>query len=412
MNASNPRSNLRGRRILLGVTGSVAAYKAAVLARLLLREGAIVQTILTHSAQRFVGEATFSGLTGNPVLTDMFDTSVGGELHVALAEQYDAIVLVPATADFIARLAQGRADDLLTATILCSRRPILVAPAMHPAMWSNPATVRNVASLEADGRVRFVGPVEGEVASGDRGMGRMAEPEQILAAVVASIGARDLEGRHVVVSAGPTVEDVDPVRFLSNRSSGKMGFALAGQAAVRGARVTLVSGPTALPTPPGVQRVDVRSATAMQQALWQALGADLSNADVLLMSAAVSDYRPSVTHGAKMKRQSATVSLELVQNPDILSEIGQARTSTRPVLVGFAVETGTDSAIIEYATSKLGSKRVDLVVANHADESMGRDDNRVSLVEKDRVQTLEVMPKTDVADRVLDWVAERLQTTA
>lgn len=279
---------------------------------------------------------------------------------------------------------------------------------MHPAMWSHPATQRNVATVEADGRLELIGPVTGEVASGETGLGRMAEPEDILAAVVARTAPHDLQGRRVVVTAGPTVEDIDPVRFLSNRSSGKMGFAIAERAAARGARVTLITGPVTEPTPYGVQRVDVRSAVAMRGAVWQALGPDLSHADVLVMAAAVGDFRPVETHSTKVKKGEAGLSLDLTQNPDILAEIGHARTGPLPVLIGFAVETGPDEKLVEYARGKLGTKRVDIVVANHAAESMGRDDNRATLVLEDTVKAFNPLPKIELADRILNWVATRL----
>jgi phosphopantothenoylcysteine decarboxylase/phosphopantothenate--cysteine ligase len=374
-----------------------------------LAAGARVQPILTRSGARFVGAATLGGLAGRPVLTEMFDPSHGGERHVELARESDAMVVVPATADFLARLATGRADDLLTATVLCARGPVLVAPAMHPTMWHHPATTRNVATLAADGRVRLVGPVSGEVASGDTGLGRMAEPEDIVAAVIRSLAGGDLAGRHVVVSAGPTLEDIDAVRFIGNRSSGKMGFAIAAAAERRGARVTLVTGPVQLETPAGVHRVDVRSALQMQAALDDALGEDLALADALVMSAAVGDYRAAHTHEQKLKRGVDDLSIDLVQNPDVVAEIGKRRTGPRPVLVGFAVETGTDEAIIQYARDKLSKKRVDVVVANHAGESMGRDDNRVTLVEADRTTTLPTMHKSEVAERIVDLLASRLR---
>jgi len=365
--------------------------------------------VLTAGACRFVGASTFSGLTGEPAFADMFDPGAGGERHVDLAAESDLVLVVPATADALARFASGRADDLLAATVLSARCPVLVAPAMHPAMWTHPATARNVETLRADARVEFVGPVEGEVASGESGMGRMAEPDAILAEVSRLLSPRDLEGRHVVVTAGPTVEDIDPVRFVSNRSSGKMGFAIAARARARGARVTLVAGPVSLPTPPGVHRVDVRNARDMQAALGSALGEGLSQADVLFMSAAVGDYRPERTLGAKLKRgRAGDFALKLVQNPDLLSGIGAARRGSRPLLVGFAVETGTDDEIVRYARGKLREKKVDLVVANHADESMGRDDNRVLLVTEKDVTSHGVLPKLDVADRLLDWVAAEL----
>jgi phosphopantothenoylcysteine decarboxylase/phosphopantothenate--cysteine ligase len=404
--------HLAGKRITLGVTGSIAAYKAVVVARLLVKEGVRVRVVLTAGATRFVGPATFSGITGEPALADMFDEAIGGEMHVAIAGDSDLVLVVPATADVIARFASGRADDLLTATVLCARCPVLVAPAMHPSMWTHPATARNVATLAADGRVAFIGPVHGEVASGDQGEGRMAEPEEIARAAGARLSPRDLDGRHVVVTAGPTVEDIDPVRFVGNRSSGKMGFALAELAHHRGARITLIAGPVSLPTPAGVARIDVRSALEMQAAVESALGRDLGGADALLMCAAVSDYRPKSAQRGKMKRgKENALSLELVQNPDILAEIGSARRGARPVLVGFAVETGTDREIVAFARGKLRSKRVDVVVANHAAESMGRDDNRVLLVGEKSVDAPPRLEKRAVAARILDWLAARLSGT-
>ncbi len=399
---------LSGKRVALGVCGSIAAYKAAQVARLLLKEGADVQAVLTASAEKFVGAATFAGLTGKAALTSMWNPPVGGELHVDLAAQSDLLLIVPATADLIARLAGGRADDLLTATALCARCPVLVAPAMHPAMWSHPATARNVATLEQDGRVHRIGPVEGEVASGEVGFGRMAEPEHIVAAAASLVCTQDLAERHIVVTAGPTVEDLDPVRFVSNRSSGKMGFAIAERAVARGARVTLITGPVSLQAPFGVHFVEVRSAVAMRGAVWQALGPDLGNADALVMSAAVGDYRPAEAHAAKLKRSAKHINLEMVQNPDILAEVGAARRTGHPVLVGFAVETDAEEQVIAHARQKLGKKRVDLVVANHAEDSFGRDDNVATLVSAEGYESLGRLAKTDLADEILDWVAARL----
>lgn len=403
------RGRLRDKRITLAVSGSIAAYKAVMVARLLVTEGALVQTLFTHSASQFVGAATFAGITGKPVRSDMFDPGVAGELHVDIASRTDLLLVVPATADLLARLASGRADDLVTATALCATCPVLVAPAMHPAMWAHPATQRNVDLLASDGRVDRVGPVYGEVASGEHGIGRMAEPEEILAAVLVRLAPHDLRGRHVVVTAGPTIEDIDPVRFLSNRSSGKMGFAVAERAAARGARVTLISGPTQLPTPYGVTRVDVRSAVAMRGAAWQALGPDLSAADALIMAAAVGDYRPAETHATKLKREAGQMQLELVQNPDILAEIGAARSGRRPVLVGFAVEADRSEKVVAYARAKLDAKKVDVVVANHADDSFGKDDNRVSLVTREKVEPLPLSSKLEIADQILDFLARQLE---
>jgi len=402
------RARLAGRRITLCVTGSIAAYKAAILLRLLRKEGAEVEVVLTRSAREFVGAATFSGLNGKPPLSDMF-ADAHGELHVDLAARTDLLLVAPATADVLARLASGRADDLVSSLALAARCPILVAPAMHPSMWEHPATRRNVQTLVGDRRVGFIGPVTGEVASGEVGVGRLAEPEVILAFAVAELTNPTLRGRRIVVTAGPTAEDVDPVRYLTNRSSGKMGFAIAERAAVHGAKVTLIAGPVALPTPTGVQRVDVRSALAMRGALWQALRPDLSAADALIMAAAVADYRPAETHAAKLKRSEASLNLELLPNPDLLAEIGEARKTELPVLVGFALETDDDEAVILRAREKLAKKKVDLVVANRADESIGLDDVRAMLVGVRDCERLPPLSKDDAADRILDYVAARLR---
>ncbi|MGK4001846.1 bifunctional phosphopantothenoylcysteine decarboxylase/phosphopantothenate--cysteine ligase CoaBC [Sorangium sp. So ce1036] len=401
--------------VALAVSGSIAAYKAAEVARLLIQGGARVLPIMTRAAQQFLGPMTLSGLCGEPVRDTMWDPGFAGELHVALAAEADLVLLVPATADVLARLAAGRADDLVTALALCANGPVLAAPAMHPRMWAHPATARNVATLEADGRVQLIGPVFGEVASGERGLGRMAEPAAIAAAALSRLAPRDLAGLRLVVTAGPTLEDLDPVRFLGNRSTGKMGFAVAERAAARGAEVTLIAGPVALSTPPGVRRVDVRGALSMRAALWRALGDDLRGADALVMTAAVSDYRPAEQHATKLKRTPDLASLPLVPNPDLLAEVGAARAGLAgaadggrprpPALVGFAVETDTDEGVIAHARRKLAGKRVDLIVANHAADSFGRDDNRATLVTHDAADALGVLPKAALADRILDRVS-------
>src|SRR5450432_758398 len=400
---------LAGKRVTVCVTGSVAAYKAVLLVRLLLKDGAAVEVVLSRGAREFVGAATFSGLTGKRVYTDMFDAEEPGEVHVKLAKESDLVIVAPATADVLARLASGRADDLTTALALCATCPVLAAPAMHPSMWSHPATERNVATLVGDRRVRLVGPVVGEVASGDNGLGRMAEPEQIASQASALFTGISLSGRHIVISAGPTLEDLDPVRFVGNRSSGKMGFALAERAAAFGARVTLVAGPVSLPTPPGVQRVDVRGALSMRSALWQALAPDLSQADALIMTAAVADYRPAESHSTKLKRTAESLHLELLPNPDLLAEIGHARKDKKPVLIGFALETDTDDKLIQLARGKLAAKHVDLVVANHASESLGKDDIRAMLVSPTDCSPLPVLSNEQAAERILAWLSTRFQ---
>jgi phosphopantothenoylcysteine decarboxylase/phosphopantothenate--cysteine ligase len=422
--AASPQAELSGRTIVLCVTGSIAAYKAVEVARLLLKAGASVLPVMTASGARFVGPVTLAGVCGEAVVTDMWDPAFPGEMHVHLADRADLVAIVPATADVLARLAQGRADDLVTALALCARGRIVAAPAMHPRMWEHPATQRNVADLVAQRRVSFVGPVRGEVASGDVGMGRMAEPSAIVASVAAALASAsgsasgrdaagrpvDLDGLRVVVTAGPTLEDIDPVRFIGNRSSGKMGFALAERAAARGANVTLVAGPVNLATPgltsPGgrgrIDRVDVRSALEMRAALWEALGQDLSRADVLVMAAAVADHRPADPSATKIKKGTQGPAIGLVENPDLLREVGLARGARRPILVGFAVETAGGDALVAYARRKLDEKRVDIVVANEASDSFGREDNRAVLVTSAGSEALPTASKLSLADVILD----------
>ncbi len=401
---------LRDKTVALAVTGSIAAYKAVEVARLLLGAGARVLPLLTSSATRFVGPVVFSGITGEPAHVDMWDPSFAGELHVSLSARADAMLVVPATCDVLARLAQGRADDLVTATALCARGPVLAAPAMHPRMWAHPATQRNVEELARQGRVSLVGPVFGPVASGEEGVGRMADPADIVAALARLLAPPDLAGVRLVVTAGPTHEPIDPVRFVGNRSSGKMGFAIAAAARARGADVTLVAGPTALATPTGVTRVDVETALEMQAAVDAAVGADLDRADALVMAAAVADFRPASRAEGKIKKDSGVPEVALVANPDIIAGVGARRGVARePALVAFALETGSDEEIVAYARGKLAAKKVDLVVANAAGDSLGRDDNRVVLVTADAQTAVPRADKRRVADAILDALARRLR---
>ncbi len=396
----------------LAVTGSIAAYKSVLVARLLVQAGARVLPVLTASAARFVGPVTFAGLTGEPVRQDMWDPSFAGELHVDLASRADVVLVVPATADVLARFATGRADDLVTALVLCAKGPVLAAPAMHPRMWHHPATEANVRVLAQQGRVTLVGPVHGPVASGEEGVGRMAEPEAIVQAVTAALSrdARDLEGLRLVVTAGPTHEAVDPVRFLGNRSSGTMGFRVAERAAARGAKVTLIAGPVALATPRGVARVDVIDARQMQEAMSGALGDDLGGADALVMAAAVADYRPKEASVAKKKREAGLV-LELVANPDLLAGVGAKREAlgkgSAIVLVGFALETDEGPKLVAEAERKLASKKVDLIVANGAAVALGGEDSAAVLVRRDGAVDLGPRSKASIADAILDFVRER-----
>ncbi len=399
--------------VALVVSGSVAAYKAPMVARLLLAAGWRVIPVMTASAERFVGAVTLSGLTGEAVRTSMWDPTFAGEMHVEIARQADVIAYVPATADLLARLVQGRADDLAAALGLVAKGPRIVAPAMHPRMWLHEATQRNVAQLCADG-VAFVGPVYGAVASGEDGLGRMAEPEAIAEAIIASLrkaGPRDLEGRHIVVTAGPTIEDLDPVRFLGNRSTGKMGFAIAVNAASRGAKVTLIAGPTHLTSPAIVQRLDVRSTADMAAAMELVLGVDLDGADALVMTAAVADYRPAQVSASKEKKGNDRAAIELVKNADILAAIGAKRNGrATPVLVGFAVESAGEQLLV-YARRKLIDKKVDVIVANPAETAFAGDTNEAWLVDASGDTALGTLSKSGVAERIVDEVVKRLAVT-
>jgi phosphopantothenoylcysteine decarboxylase/phosphopantothenate--cysteine ligase len=405
-----PVGALAGRKIVLGVTGSIAAYKAPFILRRLTEAGAEVRVVMTPSAENFIGAAVFRGL-GAEVFNDMW--SGEGEAHVQLAAWADAILIAPATADTLARMRQGRANDLLAATALCSDKAVIVAPAMHPTMWAHPATQENLTVLKERG-VRFLGPAQGVVASGDSGVGRMEEPDDIAVAMIRLLSAkvRPLSGRKIVITAGPTREALDPVRALTNFSSGKMGYAIAAVALDQGAEVTLISGPVAIPAPVGATLVPVESAADMQEALDEALGLDLSAADALIMSAAVSDYRPKVPSSEKLKRGSDDFSLELAPNPDLLGEIGKRRGGLRPVLVGFALETAHGDELIMLGRQKLIKKQADMIVANSAQDALGKDDNTVRLVSARDCVPLEKMSKASVAAHIVDWVKARLKEPA
>lgn len=393
---------LAKKRIVVGVGGGIAAFKVAYLVRELGRRGAYVRVVMTPSATRFVGAMTFVGLTGRPAVTDLYDPAYPGEVHVELGEWAEAIVIAPATQNLLARAASGFADDAVLATLACASGPVLYAPAMHWRMWTRASTERAVRVLREDG-ARFIGPTTGPLASGASGIGRMVEAEEIADATEALFDPGDLAGTRVLVTAGPTYEDIDPVRFVGNRSSGKMGFAIARRAAERGARVTLVAGPVELATPVGVERVDVRSATQM----FDVVRGRAPESDLVVMAAAVADFRPAERSEKKLKKGSTAEStIALVENPDILATLGRERTGPRPVLVGFAVETGD---LVGYARDKLTRKRCDLVVANEASASFGRDDNTVVLVDAERADALPPMPKDQVADRILDRARELLE---
>jgi len=403
---------LEGKRIILGVTGSIAAYKAAMVASRLTQSGALVDVIMTDAAQRFVTPLTFQSLTGRPVYTYTSMWTGPGEglgshiAHVALGHEADLLLIAPATANTMARIANGLADDLLSVTALAARCPILIAPAMDVGMYSAPATQANIEVLQARG-VRFAGPMVGRMASGLEGLGRFIDPEEVVGHARWVLGENGpLHGRKVVVTAGPTREALDPVRFFSNQSSGRQGFALAQAAVDVGAEVVLIAGPVELPTPVGVERVNVETAREMEQAVLGHAAGDRP-ADVLIMSAAVADYRPGEAAGQKIKKSTGALSTELVPNPDILMSVADGE--NRPaVVVGFAAES---QDLIANAQDKLARKKLDLIVANDitaTDAGFAVDTNRVHFVAAESVEELPLMSKEAVAARVIEWVSERL----
>jgi phosphopantothenoylcysteine decarboxylase/phosphopantothenate--cysteine ligase len=395
----------------LGVSGGIGAYKAVEVARLLQQRGHRVQAVLTRNARRFVGPLTFEAITREPVITTQFAPGMNADIeHISLASSMDVLLVAPATANVIGKFAGGIADDFLSALYLATTAPVLIAPAMNTNMWNHPAVAANVATLAARG-VRFVEPGEGYLACGWVGKGRLAEPQAIADAVetVVRPGA-SLAGRHIVVTAGPTFEDLDPVRYLGNRSSGRMGFAVAEEARRRGATVTLVAGPTPIEPPAVHEVIRVRSAHDMHEAVL----ATASSADVIIMAAAVADFTPARIARDKIEKARDTRNLELTleRTPDILASLGAARgRAARPVLVGFAAQTGDP---VPAARRKLAEKRVDLVVANDVtQEGAGFDVNTniVTLVDAGAAESLPLMSKKDVAAAILDRV-ERLLAAA
>jgi len=394
-------------RVALGVSGGVAAYKAAELVRRLQQEGIEVQAVMTASAQEFITPLTFAALTGQKVITEMFGSETASANvesaieHIAVAQRIYLLVVAPATANVIAKMARGVSDDFLTTLYLATKAPVILAPAMNVNMWEHEATRENIDILRARG-VLVVAPEEGYLAFGMTGAGRLASVEAIAAAVCGRLGiAHDLENETVIVTAGPTCEDVDPVRYLTNRSSGKMGYALAEAAVRRGARVILISGPTRLDSPQGVEFVSVRSTEQMRSAVLE----HLPRATAVIMAAAVADYRPVAPETQKMKRGSGRVTLELESTPDILAEVGRAKGDR--IVIGFAAET---DHVAEHARGKLQSKHADVIVANDVTaEGAGfdHDTNIITLYLRDGGETaFPRMPKIDAAHRILDRVLE------
>jgi phosphopantothenoylcysteine decarboxylase / phosphopantothenate---cysteine ligase len=399
------RGPLAGRRIVLGVSGSIAAYKAVLVVRRLLEAGAVVDVAMTPAAGQFVGPLTFASLTHRAVVTDALALDPDQHIaHIELAEAADAIVVAPATANLLAELAAGLVNDAVSAIVCASRAPVIVAPAMDAGMWTHPATQRNIETLRGYG-YRVVEPEVGSLASGLTGIGRLAEPPTILEAVERLFArSGDLEGVRVVVSAGGTREPIDPVRFIGNRSSGKMGVAIAEAARDRGADVTLVAGSMSVSPPRGMTVIDATTAAGMREAVLRAAPAT----DILVMAAAVSDFAPARPAQRKIKRDRSALTVELVPNPDIIAEVGEMPADVRPFLIGFAAESGDLEA---NATGKLRDKGLDLIVANRVGgpfDAIGSEENKVTIFGVEgQLTDWPMLPKRQVAERLWDLIADR-----
>jgi phosphopantothenoylcysteine decarboxylase/phosphopantothenate--cysteine ligase len=395
---------MKGKQVIVGVTGGIAAYKAAELVRLLVREGASVRVAMTRNGARFVGPLTFEALSGERVIVDMWEGGAGAMEHIAWGQGADLVIIAPATANFIAKEAHGIADDFLSTMVLAAKAPILVCPSMNSAMFLHAATQENLRTLRARG-VHVMDPEAGALACRTEGPGRLPEPEHILEEAAALLSAKDLSGLKVLVTAGPTVEPIDPVRYITNRSSGKMGYALARAARRRGAKVILVTGPTALTPPIGVELIPVKTAEEMREAVF----AHIEGCRIVLKAAAVADYRPVHTSAHKIKKGEAALTLDLVQNPDILGAIGRER-KPGTFLVGFAAETRD---LLQNAAKKMASKNLDMIVANDvsmAGAGFESDTNIVKLIYRDgHTEDLPLMSKGDVADVVFDRIREAME---
>lgn len=388
---------LKDKRITLGVTGAISAYKALELARLLVKEEAIVRPVMTRSAAEFISPLSLSTLCCNPVSMDLFDSTGEARIsHIELAQKADLIIVAPATANFIGKAAGGIADDLLTNIALAASAPMLLAPSMNTRMWENHAVRENVRRLEGAGCL-FVGPDEGELACGYEGKGRLAKVEDILEAAMDAMSPKDLRGEKVLVTAGPTREAIDPVRYVSNASSGKMGYAVARAARRRGAEVVLVSGPTSIPKPAGITHVPVTTAEEMLDACER----HFAQSTIVIMAAAVADYRPTKSYPTKVKKEAKTLSLEMERTPDVLKYMGKHKKEDQ-LLVGFALET---DSLEENARKKLKEKNLDLVVGN-TPAGLDSDMNQVTLIDRDgKKEVLPPLRKDEVADRILDLAA-------
>jgi len=386
-------------KLVLGVTGGIAAYKAAELVRLLVKANYDVQVVMTAAACQFITPVTMQALSGKPVFIDMWDSSISnGMPHIELSREADAILVAPASADFMAKLVQGRADDLLSTLCLARNCPLLVAPAMNKQMWENPATQRNITQLKADS-ISMLGPDSGEQACGEVGLGRMLEAEALLSLVNAHFTPKLLAGKRVLITAGATVEMIDPVRGITNLSSGKMGYAIAQVAADMGAEVTLVSGITALNAPTNVTTIKAENA----QAMYEAVMSNILKQDIFIAVAAVADYSPVSQQSEKIKKSKSSLTIELAPNKDILAEV--ASLPNAPFCVGFAAET---EHLLEYAETKRKAKKIPLIVANLAIDAMGSDDNSVTLIDINGQHPLARAPKAEVARLLLQHVANML----
>lgn len=391
--------SLTNKRILIGVTGGIAAYKCAELTRLFVKAGADVRIAMTRAATEFITPLTMQALSGNRVHLDLLDSEAEAAMgHIELARWADLVLIAPATADFIARVTHGEAGDILTTLVLATAAPVAIAPAMNQGMWSNASTQANIKTLQQRHYLIF-GPASGEQACGDVGMGRMLEPEQLLEHCGNLFKAGFLAGKHVLITGGPTREAIDPVRFISNHSSGKMAYALADEAAAAGAKVTLISGPVHLATPRSVTRIDVDSAQQMLDAVM----ANVATADVFIGVAAVADYRPAHPVTDKIKKHADTLQLELVKNPDIIQQV--ANLPKRPFVVGFAAET---SNIVENGRRKLARKQLDLLFANNATATFNSDAISVTALSADKETELTPGNKHVVARNMLQLIASRL----
>jgi phosphopantothenoylcysteine decarboxylase/phosphopantothenate--cysteine ligase len=390
---------LKGKRLLLGITGGVAAYKAAQLARLLVKAGADVRVAMTEAATRFVTPVTLQALTGQSVWTDLWDPRVPDNMgHIELSRDRELIVVAPASADFLGKVAGGLADDLLSALCLARRCPLMAAPAMNVEMWENPAMQRNLHTLRGDG-VFLAGPAAGDQACGEVGMGRMLEPEEIVEEIESFFQPKLLAGKRVLVTAGPTEEPIDPVRAITNVSSGRMGYAVARAAREAGAKVTLVSGPVALAAPAGVERISVRSADQMLEAVKKAVGA----CEVFIAVAAVADYKVKNRAAQKIKKGAGGMTLELAENPDILAHVAAMKNA--PFCVGFAAES---ERLAENARAKRAKKKIPLLAANLAQEALGAEDNEITLFDDRGEHPLGRGPKLELARKLVAHIAGML----